>query len=72
MNTYKIIFAKNEVVSCELLNKVILGKECDYEHDNGRLIYALINAENESDALNKSGKVIKEVTEKVFGNDFVD
>jgi hypothetical protein len=72
MNTYKIIFAKNEVVSCELLHKAVLTKEYDYEHDNGRLIYALVNAENELEAKKKSNKIVKEVTEKIFGNDFVD
>ena len=71
MNTYKIIFAWNEVLSCELLSKVVLGDEYYYEHDKGRLIYALVKAVNESDAISKCDKIIKEVTEKIFGSDFV-
>jgi len=71
MNTYKVIFARNEPLSCEITNKVILNGDYDYKHDKGQLIYALIKADSEEDALNKSDKIIKEVTEKVFGSDFV-
>jgi len=72
MYTYKIIFAKNEVVSCELLNEVILGNDYHYEHDKGRLLFALVRAENELDAISKGEKIVREVTENIFGHDFVN
>jgi len=71
MNTYKVIFARNVVLSCVIENHAVLNKEYYYEHDKGQLMYALINAENEADAIHKSNKIIREVTEMIFGNDYI-
>jgi hypothetical protein len=71
MKVFKVIFAKNEVMAC---SQVTINLECDYnyEHDKGQLIYALIKAENETDAVCKSYQIVKELNEKIFGKDFVN
>ena len=47
---YKIVFAKNRIISCrETLEKVV-SDEPYYEHRNGLLTYAIVRAENESQA----------------------
>jgi hypothetical protein len=66
MNTYKIIFAKNTVMTCEIVNKVVLAND-HYEQQKGHLIYAIIKAESEADAVNKANEMIKVVTENNFG-----
>ena len=58
MNIYKLIFANNDIISCDLLPNVALGKEYYYEHDKGKLIHILLRAESEADALAKSDKII--------------
>ena len=70
MKVFKVIFAKNEVMTCSEVN-VNLEGNYDYEHDRGQLIYALIKAENETDAVCKSYEIVKELNDKVFGTDFV-
>lgn len=73
MNIYKLIFAKNAVISCDLMtNRFELSQDYLYHQDKGQLIYAIVKADNEAEALNKSVQIIKEVTEKVFGNDFIN
>lgn len=73
MNIYKVIFAKNEVISCHQLDdRVSLKSEYYYEHDKGKIIYALIKAIDEDDAIGKSDAIVKEVRSKVFGNDFIN
>ena len=72
MNIYKVIFAKNEIICCDLMiNKFELNEDYLYHQDKGQLVYAIIKAKNEEDVINKSNQIIKEVTEKVFGNDFI-
>lgn len=71
MNTYKIIFAKNTVLSCEIVGNMLINSDHYYEHDKGQLIFALVHAENELDATNKGYKIIREFNEKIFGSDFV-
>lgn len=71
MNTYKINFAKNTILSCEHVGKMLLNSDHYYEHDRGQLIFALVHAENELEAINKAYKLIKEFNEKIFGSDFV-
>ena len=73
MNMYKLIFAKNAVISCDLMTgKFELSQDYMYHQDKGQLIYAIVKADNEEDAINKGGQIVKEVTEKVFGNDFIN
>lgn len=72
MNTYKVIFAKNTVISCDLLTgQLILKDGYYYEHKKGQLIYALINAVSEHEAISIACKIVREVTERTFGVDFV-
>ena len=72
MNTYKVIFAKNTPISCDQLpGQTSLKSEYYYEHKKGQLIYALINAASEQDALVMAAKIIKEVTERTFGVDYI-
>ena len=72
MNVYKLIFAKNTVVSCNhIKNQIKLDAQYYYEHDKGQLIYAIVKASNEDDAIATGNKIVKEVTEKIFGSDFL-
>ncbi len=72
MNIYKVIFAKNEVIACDLItNKFVLNDDYLYHQVKGQLVYAIIKASSEEEAINKSCEIVKEVTEKVFGNDFI-
>jgi hypothetical protein len=72
MNVYKVIFANNEVISCvDISNNMVLGDLYHYEHDKGKLIYAIIKAESEIEAGRIAAQLVKEVTEQVFGNDFI-
>ncbi len=72
-NIYKLIFAKNEIMTCErIVNEVKFSGEYNYEHDGkGRVIYAYVKAENEDEAINRSSEIIKAATQKVLGNDFI-
>jgi len=71
MNTYKVIFAKNMPITCELLpHHIISGKEYYYEQNKGHLIYAIIKAPNEDTALITANNIVHEVTAKVFGQDY--
>lgn len=73
MNIYKLIFAKNVVISCDLMtNKFELNEDYIYHQDKGQLIYAIVKAINEADALDKGNQIIKEVKDKVFGSDFIN
>jgi hypothetical protein len=72
MKTYKVIFARNNAIMCELLpHQVKLKNGYYYEHEKGKLIYALIEADSEEEALIIADRIIKEVYIKVFGQDFV-
>jgi hypothetical protein len=68
MNIYRVIFAKNEVLSCmEVSNTTVLNGWYQYEHKNGRLIYAIVQAETEENALTIAHLIIKEVEEQAIG-----
>jgi hypothetical protein len=72
MNTYKVIFAKNEIISCDKVNEhLALSGQYRYEQDKGQLIYALIQADNEDEARSVADTIIKEVTDSIFGTDFI-
>jgi hypothetical protein len=73
MNTYRAIFSKNEIISItEVNDTTIMNGLYQYEHKNGRLIYAVINAETEDNALTMASIIIKEISQMVFGNDYVN
>jgi hypothetical protein len=72
MKTYKVIFAKNKVLNCELLSRQIeITKEYQYVHNKGQLIYAFIRAANEAGAINTARTIVKEVSKRVFGEECV-
>ena len=59
MNVYKVVFANNDVISCQVENTTIdwVG-DYYYEHTKAKLIYAMIKAENETEAMGKSTVII--------------
>lgn len=73
MNVYRVIFAKNEILSIKEVNSsdVLNGLYC-YEHKNGMLLYAMVKAKTEDNALTIAMMIIKEVRRRVFGTDYVD
>ena len=38
MNTYKIIFARNTILFCEIANDIVLDKGYNQERDKGQLM----------------------------------
>lgn len=72
MSTYKLIFAKNEIVACNLIiSKMEFKGQYYYENDRHQLIYALVKAENEEDALKMGNTIISEFRKKTYGEDFI-
>ena len=67
MNKYRLVFVKNEVISCELMlsNDAEFDGDHYYEHNKGHLIFAIIKAETTADAIAKSDALVVEVTDKV-------
>jgi hypothetical protein len=56
---FKLTFANNEVVSCEPAeSNSILSELYDYEHQNENLIYALIKADTEAQAIAISHTIV--------------
>ena len=73
MNVYRIIFAENEPISCTIANhNTVLNGLYQYEHKNGTVIYAIVNAKNEDNALTIAHFIVREIQQTVFGNDFVN
>ena len=63
-------FARNEVLACEeITGDVNLNGPFHYEHKDGKLIYALVKAEKEENALTIAGLIVKQVRTSLFGND---
>jgi hypothetical protein len=50
MKFYHIVYAKNRIVSCSETRQKIVGNEPYYEHSNGLLSFAIVKADNESQA----------------------
>jgi hypothetical protein len=72
MKTYRITFAKNEIISCkEEMGDVPSNEIYNYVQERGNLIYAIVKTKNEENALTIANMIIKEVKEKIYGNDFV-
>ncbi|MCD6013344.1 MAG: hypothetical protein K0Q79_3206 [Flavipsychrobacter sp.] len=72
MTIYKIIFAKNEIISCSKAeDNAVLEGMYQYEHVQGKLIYALVRAESEDDARAIANAITEKVEKEVFGSDFV-
>lgn len=72
MSIFKVIFAKNKAISCrEMDQSVRLQDDYFYEQKNGQPIYAIINAKDENEALRVAEDIVREVTEKTFGSDYI-
>ena len=56
----------------EVNDSVVLNGLYHYEHKNGRLLYAVVNAETEDNALIIANFIIKELSEKILGHDYVN
>jgi len=68
MSIYRVIFVKNEVLSCmEVSDTTVINGWYQYEHKKGRLTYAIIQAETEENALAIANLIIKEVEEQTIG-----
>jgi len=66
MNIYKISYANNEVISCkEVTNDAGLDGSYHYVHSDGRMIYAIVKAENEAKAIDIASKLPDKTKEKV-------
>lgn len=50
MKFYHVVYAKNRIVSCSETGEKIVGNEPYYEHSNGQLSFAIVKADNESQA----------------------
>jgi hypothetical protein len=67
MQVYKVIFANNEVHSCEKVSSRGLGKDIrfngsyQYAHNNGRLLYAFISTISKTEAENVARTIIRKV-----------
>jgi hypothetical protein len=65
MLVYKITFVKNSINSCRVINKYPqFDGHVVYESHNNRLIYALIKAENEPQALQDAERLITEYVQR--------
>lgn len=67
LTLFKLTYINNEVVSCKQAEKgLVLNGHYHYEHHNGKLIYALIKAENEKKALDISATIKLELTTRTL------
>ena len=64
MNLYKVIFANNDIISCEVAEQRFDHESEYYFEYKGQLIHAMIKGENKSEALDKANEIIKEELEK--------
>jgi hypothetical protein len=64
MTIYKITFVNNEILSCSVIEEVLLKEKYSYEHHKGYLIHAFVKAESEADARKTAHKIVKEFESK--------
>lgn len=62
MPNYRIVFLKNEVISCVETDKLLLqtGVNLFYEERNGQMIFALVKAKSKEEAENIVKQLISE------------
>ena len=74
MEIYKLIFAKNNLLTCKEVDNDTYSFDglYHYEHINGVLIYAIVKADSEQEALTYIDIIHKEIYEIMFGIDFVN
>lgn len=65
MRLYKITYIRNEASICrDVTGSIEVNGIYHYEHKNGNLIYAIIKAENEENAVTIANFISAEVKEK--------
>lgn len=72
MNKFKLVFVRDAVLLCNQVNQVNFDGNYIYEHDRkGKLIYAIVKAHDEREAVEVAFKIREEVSERLFGKDFI-
>jgi hypothetical protein len=72
MNMYKVIFAKNEPISVQVVSTDVSNDNyCYYEHDRGHLIFAMMRAESEHEAMEAAKVIGHDMETKVFGRNSI-
>jgi len=72
LNIYKVIFAKNEIISCvRVEDSVESFGHYQYVHDKGQLIFAIIKANDEAEAAAVARQIIKDVETQKSGSSFI-
>jgi hypothetical protein len=65
MKLFKVTFVMNEIEECkEITSEFAFSGVYHYEHFQGKLIYAIIRAENKEAAHNIAHTIIKEMSNK--------
>lgn len=65
MNTYRIIFSDNTVLTCAEVNEISkLEGVYYYEHDRDKMIFAIVNAENDEAATKMAEQLVEEMQHK--------
>lgn len=65
MKLFKVTFVMNEVEACrEVTSEFVFRGLYHYEYIEGRLIYAIIRAENKDAACDIARSIIKEMADK--------
>jgi hypothetical protein len=66
MKYYHVVYAKNRIVSCSETKEKTAGREPYYEHNKGQLSFAIVRADNESQARSIAKYLAIELSQK-FG-----
>ena len=61
MKVYRVVFARNEIISCAEIKAPLVKDIPHYEEDKGNLIFAIVEEESEEKARNKALEIVKEV-----------
>jgi hypothetical protein len=64
MKIYKIVFVNNQPIDCkEITDGIVQDGKYHYVHSNGKLIYAIVKANSEADALRMTNEMAAELKE---------
>ncbi|MCD6064659.1 MAG: hypothetical protein K0R82_2570 [Flavipsychrobacter sp.] len=69
MKHYHIVYAKNRIVSCSETKEKNGGDEPYYEHNRGQLSFAIVKADNESQARSIAKYLAIELNQKFRQHD---
>lgn len=72
MKIFRLLYTNNEVVTCtDVSNYVGLNGIYHYEHRNGSLVYAIVKAANEDNAITIGNFITKELSAIISGENLV-